>query len=334
MNSEEIQIHASYSTLCSSELLRLVVPQYKIANPVSCEFWYRGLTDTYKICTDSGNFALRVYRKGWRSLSDISFEMESIQYLHEKGASVAFPIKRNDGGYITTIIAPEGERQVVITQFVEGGVLKFDDPEDAVIYGRAAADIHILSSGFSSRHNRYELDINHLISEPLNNIKPFLSHRSCDWVFLTDFAENLSRTFMNASSTSGDYSFCHGDFHGANAHDREGEIVHFDFDCCGFGLRVYDLATFKWSARLRKKENEWWPKFLQGYRSKREFSDADLAYVESFVAIRDLWLFGLHTGNASDLAKGWINEAYIDRRINFLKDSWKIIMAEQVNAAG
>lgn len=329
-----MKIRATYSTLCSSELLGHVVSQYKITNPQSCEFWYRGLNDTYKVSADSGNFALRVYRKGWRTLSDINFEMEAIRYLQEKGAKVAFPIERSEGGYVTTVVAPEGEREIVITQFIEGAVLKFEDAEDAATYGKAAADIHAFSSEYKPSHNRYKLDIEHLISEPLASIKPHLTNRPSDWEFLMEFAASLSKTFIKANSECLDYGFCHGDFHGHNAHDSGSEIVHFDFDCCGFGFRIYDLATFKWSARLRKKENEWWPKFLQGYKSKREIAASDLSYVESFVAMRDLWLFGLHADNTRDLAKGWMNEAYIDRRINFLRDASEKINGNGVGIAG
>ena len=93
-------------------------------NPLSCEFWARGLNDTYKISSDRENFALRVYRKKWRTQSDIKFELNAIKHLHKKGADVAYPIERNQGGYITDIEAPEGIRQVIVTKYAEGAVLK------------------------------------------------------------------------------------------------------------------------------------------------------------------------------------------------------------------
>ena len=328
MNTQELKIGASYSTLSSSELLDNVVTQYKILNPLSCEFWARGLNDTYKISSDRENFALRVYRKKWRTQSDIKFELNAIKHLHKKGADVAYPIERNQGGYITDIEAPEGIRQVIVTKYAEGAVLKYDNPEDAVVYGREAAQIHTLSSDFESEYSRYKLDLNHLITEPMAHIQPYLSHRPNDWEFLSEFATYLSKTLNAVSFAELDYGLCHGDLHGYNAHEYNGKLTHFDFDCCGFGLRAYDLATFKWSLRWRKKENEFWPKFMEGYNSVREMPDLNLNLIESFVAIRDIWLIALHIGNSDDLSKGWINEDYIDRHMKFLRDAAEIIITE------
>ena len=328
MNNQELKIGASYSTASSLELLNNVVSQYKISNPLSCEFWARGLNDTYKVSTDNGNFALRVYRKNWRTQSSIEFELDVLQYLQQKGANVAYPIERKEGGYITNIVAPEGMRQVILTKYAEGSVLNYENPENAAAYGRAAAQLHVLSSDFESRHHRYTLNLDHLITEPIAVIQPYLSHRQNDWEFLNKFADALSKKVMTVSPEELDYGFCHGDHHGFNAHEYEGKITFFDFDCCGFGLRAYDIATFKWSSRLGKKENELWPKFLEGYKSLREISDLNLSLVESFVAIRNIWFLALQVGNANDFAKGWINEAYIDSHIKFLKEASRKIDAK------
>jgi len=247
--------------------------------------------------------------------------MEAIQYLHGKNAKVSHPIQRIDGGYITTIDAPEGERQVVLTQFIDGNPLKYEEACDATNFGKAAADIHIASSGYYSNHGRYKLDQFHLVEQPLENILPFVSHRPDDIRFLESLSQLLISKYEEAESDKLDNGFCHGDFHGGNAHANEGDIYHFDFDCCGLGLRVFDLATFKWSSRLLGKEEDRWPLFLEGYRSKRPVEERELGYIEEFVAMRDLWLFGLHTGMSKDAAKGWINDTYIDRRMNFLKDA-------------
>lgn len=238
-------------------------------------------------------------------------------YLHKKGASVAVPVERKDGGFITAILAPEGERYAIVTQYAEGTILTFDDARDALTFGQAAAAIHCCSSGFKPRVFRHRLDLNHLIEQPLANIKPYLSHRVSDWECLRALATRLARRVTSAGVDSLDYGFCHGDFHGENAHEQDGKVTHFDFDCCGFGWRSYDLATFKWTIRLLGKEHKLWDSFLDGYRSVREIADLDLSLVETFVGIRDIWYFGLNTG--SSLAQGWLNDRYVDFHLDFLK---------------
>ncbi|MEO0395920.1 MAG: phosphotransferase [Cyanobacteria bacterium P01_A01_bin.137] len=310
-------IKAVYSTLNSSELLANVIPQYDMPRPRSCEFWQRGLNDTYKLSSGTEDFMLRVYRNNWRTPSAIKFELEALMYLHQNGASVAIPVARKDGGFITPILAPEGERYVIVTQYAKGKILKFEDVKDSIIFGQAAADIHRCSSGFESSHMRHRLNLKHLIDEPLGSIQLYLAHRPSDWEFLTKLAIRLSKLVNEAGADSLDYGFCHGDFHGENAHEHNGQVTHFDFDCCGMGWQVYDLATFKWVIRLLEKEDMLWESFLAGYRSVREIPDLDLDLIEVFVGIRDIWFFGLNTKNS--LAQGWLNDRYIDLHMGFLK---------------
>jgi Ser/Thr protein kinase RdoA (MazF antagonist) len=92
--------------------------------------------------------------------------------------------------------------------------------------------------------------------------------------------------------------FCHGDLHGGNAHrDQAQTQTFFNFDACGMGWRAYDIAVFRWSARLRRKEQERWEAFLRGYTEERSLRTLDIQAVPFFVAIRHVWLLGIHTSN-------------------------------------
>ena len=76
---------------------------------------------------------------------------------------------------------------------------------------------------------------------------------------------------------------------------------------------------FRWDARLAGKERERWEAFVRGYETKRKISDVTLKLTTAFMAIRDIWLMGLHMGNATDFGRDWLDDDYIDRRIKFLK---------------
>lgn len=319
MSHPQIDISSVYPVLSPKELISNVVPLYKIPNPISCEILHQGINDSYIVTSERKKHLLRIYRKNWRSLHDIEFEIEALNYLHEKGAHVAYPIEKNQGGYITEINTPEGLRYAIITTFAEGEELKYKNIDDAAQYGKAVAKIHRLSDDFISNHARYKLDLKHLVEEPLKRIKLSLSHRVDDWVFLNNYASVLSKKIDESDLGLLDYGFCHGDFHGWNAHMHREEITFYDFDCCGFGLRAYDLAVFKWSARLRNKENEWWVPFLNAYRRVRPISEYDLSFVDIFISIRHIWLIGLHIETASD--QDWLDDSYFDREIQFLKQN-------------
>jgi Ser/Thr protein kinase RdoA (MazF antagonist) len=314
-----LNIGASYSTLSSTDLLKNVISLYQIDNPIKCEFWFRGINDSYKISTQKTNYILRVYRKNWRTLPEINFEIDALNFVHRKGANVSYPIKRIDEEYITKINTPEGTRYAIVTAFAEGEELTYETAQDAFLYGTKVAQFHTFSEGFKTDHKRFELDTTHLLLEPIKEIKPFLSNRLDDWKFVKDFGENLQQTVENVNLENTDYGLCHGDFHNGNGHKLSNDITFFDFDCCGIGYRSYDIAVFRWGARLQEKENERWEAFIEGYKTKRSVSNSDLKLTNAFIAIRTVWLMGLHMGNANDFGKGWINNQYLDRQLKFLK---------------
>lgn len=317
MKPSILTIEALHSVLSPSELLEKVVPHYAVPTPAVCKFWHRGVNDTYRLSANGENYVLRIYRQGWRTISAIKFELSALLYLYHQGATVAIPIKKRDGGFVTSVLAPEGERYIIVTRYAEGSILKFENPSDATLFGQSVAEIHRCSSGFQPAFTRDKLDLRYLVEQPLVNIQPYLAHRPKDLDFLTGFAARLS-SMVRAAADRLDYGFCHGDFHGENAHYHGQKVTHFDFDCCGFGWRSYDLATFRWVMRLLGKEDRLWSCFLAGYHSVREISDLDLELIKPFMAIRDIWFFGLNTGNS--LAQGWLNDDYMDIHMEFLRE--------------
>ena len=57
-----------------------------------------------------------------------------------------------------------------------------------------------------------------------------------------------------------------------------------------------------------------------GYRDERDINDIDLQVTPYFVALRHLWLLGLHMGNRQDWGVGWMNDAYFDDAIKFFRE--------------
>lgn len=311
----------SYSISCTNALLKEIIPQFKIFNVLHCEFWCQGLNDSYKVETATDTFLLRLYRHHWRTLTEIEFEIDALLHLKENGADVAYPIATKKGDYIVSFNAPEGSRYAILTSYIQGKELTFNGTEHAALYGQQVAQLHLKSEQFSSTHSRFKLDVKHLITEPLQRIEPFLKERPDDWAFISNYAERLSLQLQRALDSSDDIGFCHADLHGGNAHYDGNTLTFFDFDCCGFGLRIYDLAVFKWALKQDKKENEVWQAFLQAYLQYRPLNSNELAMVDALVSIRQLWLIGLHIDIA--LAKGWLDERYFDQKIDFLRNQHK-----------
>ena len=306
-------LECSYSTLSSNELMAKVIPDYCIDEPVSCLFWERGCSDTYEIRCVNTRYSLRVYRNAINTRDEIDFEVAALNYLHDKGFPVAFPIARKSGGYITEVSAPEGIRYVLISAFATGDMPDYDSLEDFRLYGESVAQLHTLSDSFETSHKRPELDLKMFTEKPYDLIAPHVSHRSEELAFLKQCLETARSDIERVGVSGMDYGFCHGDVHGGNAHLHEGVLTHFDFEECGFGFRLFDLATFKWgSVGSSKKGPEQWAAFVEGYESIRKISEADFQLLDTFILLRNIWLIAFHMRNADDFGGELTSDGYID----------------------
>jgi Ser/Thr protein kinase RdoA (MazF antagonist) len=96
----------------------------------------------------------------------------------------------------------------------------------------------------------------------------------------------------------------HADLHLGNAIFQGGEVKLIDFDDCGTGPRLYDLAVALWELRDQPKYPAYRDALLAGYRARREI---DVAHLDDFIALRqvafDLW----YTGTAQ------VNPAFAER---------------------
>lgn len=310
----------THSIPSTKAILSEIMPAYDVGRIVSCKLWSRSLNETYQVQTEEARYILRIYRTGWRTRSDIQYELDVLRHLTCKKIRVASPVLRRDGSVLHAIPAPEGERYVVLFTYAPGKDLAYNNNYMlAYHYGQAVARIHAAMDDFSSQYDRFALDLKHLIDTPLKVIEPILSSREVDWEYLLQLADKLRSMVRVLPLQQG---FCHGDFHGWNAHVTEDKIItFFDFDCCGWGWQAYDIAVFRWGRRLESKEIEvaCWPQFLKGYTALRALKANDLKAIPLFVAIRHIWLLGLHTGNAHDWGFAFLGDAYFDRAIKFLK---------------
>ncbi len=69
-----------------------------------------------------------------------------------------------------------------------------------------------------------------------------------------------------------------------------------DFDDCGFGYRIYDVAVALWELRHRGDYTAFRDALVEGYTAHRELADEQLAQLDVFIAAREvafgLWFVG------------------------------------------
>ena len=310
----------TYSILSADALLAEVAHTYPIGISVSCRLLQTSLNDTYLLTSREDRYIVRVYGAHWRTPSEIAYELELLAHLVAKGVSVSVPIAGYDGALSRPLAAPEGTRHLVLFTYAPGTPLALDAEKPSYLAGRLLAAIHAASDHFVSRHVRFRCDLEYLIDTPLAAIRPFLAHRPADWISLEGLVGRLRARLAQAADTGLDWGVCHGDLNGGNIHLAEdGTLTVFDFDFCGPGWRVYDIAAAQWVARGDNKSGIR-DAFLKGYTERRRLAVADLAVVPLFHAIRHLWVLGLRAAKAADTGTLSVSGCYLDFELTYLRE--------------
>ena len=92
--------------------------------------------------------------------------------------------------------------------------------------------------------------------------------------------------------------------HLGNALFHRGQVKLIDFDDCGHGPRLYELAVALWELRDGEDYSAFQDALVGGYRAHR---DLDVTRLDDFIAVRqvafDLWYTGMAQVNPAFAAR-------------------------------
>jgi Ser/Thr protein kinase RdoA (MazF antagonist) len=306
------------SVLSPEALVEQVLPGYALPEPRHCRLISRGVNDVYQVTASAGTYYLRVSGHGWRSREAIEAELALIADLYERGLAVAPAVPREDGSFLTSLLAPEGERFAVLFAQAPGASVRDITPRQARAYGRLAAALHTAADAAPTLYRRFDLDERHLLDEPLQAIRAAMLHidGGDDLIFLERVAERVRHRLMALPRTPPEYGLCHGDLHPANVRfDAAGQPTLFDFDCMGYGWRAYDLTVFLWNAFGERRPKRWresrWRAFRRGYRELRLLPEELDAVLPFFLVARQIWLMGLDAADRSGWPPQWLTADWL-----------------------
>lgn len=122
-----------------------------------------------------------------------------------------------------------------------------------------------------------------------------------------------------------DYGLIHADLVRENVFITNGGVAFIDFDDCGHGYRLFDIAT----ALLKNRREPAYPAIeralIAGYRSRRDLSDETLAALPLFLTLRSLTYIGW-------LAQRPGTPDAAGRLSRYLKESLQLADALQIEA--
>jgi Ser/Thr protein kinase RdoA (MazF antagonist) len=109
-------------------------------------------------------------------------------------------------------------------------------------------------------------------------------------------AAGMKRVMADLGEGAGHVGLIHADLHLGNALFWRDEVRVIDFDDCGFGYWLYDIAVSLWELRHRNDYEQFRSALIDGYTRHRPLPPGTLAHLDDFIATREvafgLWVTG------------------------------------------
>lgn len=282
------------STISATALGQFVKEKYNLDENCTCKLFRTGINHTYLISSGDTKYALRVYSHNWRSESDIQEEIDLLNLLKNNSISISFPIADTEGNFIQTLNAPEGMRYAVLFSFAEGEKIRVMDKETCFSIGSLMAAMHNVTQNKKSGRINYNSAT--LLKEPYKQAVTFFSEELPEMKFLKQQSEEISSFFEQDGLKDIPQGIVHLDIWYDNMSIKDtDEITLFDFDFCGSGWLMMDVAYFctqLFHIETNKEEYEIkLQSFLSGYQSIRELSEDELNLIPK--AGTAIWIFYL-----------------------------------------
>jgi Ser/Thr protein kinase RdoA (MazF antagonist) len=111
-------------------------------------------------------------------------------------------------------------------------------------------------------------------------------------------ASGMTHVMTRLGEGADHFGLTHADLHLDNALFWRDEVKVIDFDDCGFGYWLYDIAVSLWELRYRNDYEDFRSALIDGYTRHRPLPPSGLAHLDDFIATREV-AFGLwFTGTA------------------------------------
>ena len=312
---------AIYSTLSPEALSEKVIARYNIGTIDRCLFWNRGLSDVYLIETATQSYILKISHHHWRTQSEIQFELEFLDFLHQQDLPVANPLKTKAGQLFVTVRAVEGDRYAALFPYAPGQVPQGDlSLEQSAIMGEILAKIHQAGLRFASSCDRQSLDAAYLLDDSFQTINPYLHHRRQDLAYLEMTISKIKQQLASLEKTLPLRSVCWGDPHSGNVHfTKDNQITLFDFDQCGYGWRIFDIAKFlqvSSSAGISRQVRD---SFLAGYQQVQRLTETEMVSLQALTQMAHIWHWAISINAAAIHNWSRLDSYYTKKRLNQLK---------------
>ncbi|WP_374724004.1 phosphotransferase enzyme family protein [Calidifontibacillus erzurumensis] len=245
-------------------------------------------------------YILRVGRPGYHTKEEIEGEIAWIKSIDELSTiTVSLPIKAENGQYIQEITDENNTYYCTLFTFLEGKAPDENDESALIdqfeILGEITAKLHEHSIKFRDRlRNIKRLTWNYdtiLGSNPKwGKWQNGLGMTQDRLALFEKVSEKIFTRLKNFGNGPDRFGLIHSDLRLANLLIDGDNIKVIDFDDCGFGYYLYDLATSLSFIEHKPYVPALIDAWIKGYQKIRPLSNVEKEEIPTFIMMRRLQL--------------------------------------------
>lgn len=272
--------------------------------------------------TNENAGVLRVSRPGYHTRSELESEMNWLRQINDyTPLVVANPINGTDGKPVQQVTGSDGNvYHCIICDYLPGSEPDESDAskivKDFEVLGETTAYLHRQASIWNGTKSidRIEWTYDNIIGQTA------AWGRWQDFSDMTPEAEEIleracriiEKRLKRYGRNPNNWGLIHADLRLANILVDGDAIKVIDFDDCGFGWRLHDLASsisfIEHKEIVPKLINAW----LKGYKKVMPFTDTDFEEIDTFILMRRLQLMAWlashkDSGPVAELSAGYLD---------------------------
>ncbi|MCM1160049.1 MAG: phosphotransferase [Roseburia sp.] len=265
---------------------------------------------------------LRICRPGYHTFSQLKSELKWLERIRQDiSLTVPKPVKALNGKAIQAVEGIDGKSYFcILFEFIEGKQPDIENEQEAVRcflqLGKVTACLHKQSKEFPEAEslNRIQWDYHTIIGrnpawgawQDVPNLRP-------EWkALLSRTAAVIEKRLQAYGKNRQNYGLIHADLRLANLLAEKDKLHVIDFDDCGFGWYLHDMASafsFMETRPIVPKLISCW---LEGYQQVLPLTDRDRKEIDTFIMQRRIQLTAWMASHPdSDPAKEF-GEGYIE----------------------
>jgi Ser/Thr protein kinase RdoA (MazF antagonist) len=274
--------------------------EYSLKN-YELKFINHGENTTYKVLVKNKSFLLRIHCRSHRTKSAFLEELKWLESLSKKtNIPVQKPVPSREGNLIVYIDNREvgHSRYCDLLEWQDGYMKNKKTSKTFFEVGKLIGELQ--KNTIKSKHRMY-WDSKGLVGRKatLGGLPALAKDFPKYTAELESLRSYLYKKINHYEKKNPDkLSLIHADLHFGNMIWNKGIVQPIDFDDCGYGLELYDIAvTLAQSSNYFKKvglkESRLCKKaLLKGYSVYKELTDVDIDVLPYFVAARELAMIG------------------------------------------